>query len=189
MYTFNNATQTHQQQLHRHTNTSDNIIEVVKINTEYYEQKPNLDEISACIVNIAEIWRNHSVMGVIICPSSTNLKMKTNGISKTFQLLWRVECVHFNNEGNIGQSHFVKVAMYLQEGYVYYSSSRPELVFRKGVLKILEEFTRNRRYRSPFFNKIATLDHLKTPENHRFSGVSRVYEMATLARNMLKKSK
>ena len=55
MYTFNNATQTHQQQLHRHTNTSDNIIEVVKINTEYYEQKPNLDEISACIVNIAEI--------------------------------------------------------------------------------------------------------------------------------------
>ena len=128
-------------------------------------------------------------MGVIICPSSTNLKMKTNGISKTFQLLWRVECVHFNNEGNIGQSHFVKVAMYLQEGYVYYSSSRPELVFRKGVLKILEEFTRNRRYRSPFFNKTATLDHLKTPENHRFSGVSRVYEMATLARNILNKPK
>ena len=128
-------------------------------------------------------------MGVIICSSSTNLKMKTNGISKTFQLLWHVECVHFNNESNIGQSRFVKVAMYLHEGYVYYRSSRPELVFWKDVLKIFEEFTRNCRYRSPFFNKIATLDDLKTPENHRFSGVSRVYEMATLARNMLKKSK
>ena len=128
-------------------------------------------------------------MGMIICPSLTNLKMKTNGISKTFQLLWHVECVHFNNESNIGQSRFVKVAMYLHEGYVYYRSSRPELVFWKDVLKIFEEFTRNCRYRSPFFNKIATLDDLKTPENHRFSGVSRVYEMATLARNMLKKSK
>ena len=128
-------------------------------------------------------------MGMIICPSLTNLKMKTNGISKTFQLLWHVECVHFNNESNIGQSRFVKVAMYLHKGYVYYRSSRPELVFWKDVLKIFEEFTRNCRYRSPFFNKIATLDDLKTPENHRFSGVSRVYEMATLARNMLKKSK
>ena len=128
-------------------------------------------------------------MGMIICPSLTNLKMKTNGISKTFQLLWHVECVHFNNESNIGQSRFVKVAMYLHEGYVYYRSSRPELVFWKDVLKIFEEFTRNCRYRSPFLNKIATLDDLKTPENHRFSGVSRVYEMATLARNMLKKSK
>ena len=128
-------------------------------------------------------------MGMIICPSLTNLKMKTNGISKTFQLLWHVECVHFNNESNIGQSRFVKVAMYLHEGYVYYRSSRPELVFWKDVLKIFEEFTSNCRYLSPFLNKIATLDDLKTPENHRFSGVSRVYEMATLARNMLKKSK
>ena len=128
-------------------------------------------------------------MGMIICPSLTNLKMKTNGISKTFQLLWHVECVHFNNESNIGQSRFVKVAMYLHEGYVYYRSSRPELVFWKDVLKIFEEFTRNCRYRSPFFNKIATLDDLKTPENHRFSGVSRVYEMATLARNILNKPK
>ena len=106
-------------------------------------------------------------MGMIICPSLTNLKMKSNGISKTFQLLWHVECVHFNNESNIGQSRFVKVAMYLHEGYVYYRSSRPELVFWKDVLKIFEEFTRNCRYRSPFFNKIATLDDLKTPENHR----------------------
>ena len=76
--------------------------------------------------------------------------------------------------------------MYLHEGYVYYRSSRPELVFRKGVLKILAEFTRKHQYRSRFLNKATTLDHLETPDNHRFSGVYRVYEMATLARNMLK---
>ena len=124
-------------------------------------------------------------MGVIVCPSSTNLKIKTNGISKTFRLLWHVECVHFNNEGNIGQNHFVKVVMYLHEGYVCYISRRPELVFRKGVLKILAEFTRKQRYRSRFFNKATTLDHLETPENRRFPGVFRLYEMATSTKNLL----